>query len=514
MVSRTLAGMAGPISPDVGAAAPFSGEDTRPMALTLDNLSMMTGAQLRTAIAEIEVRLQDLHIDDSGEMRDLYGEERTEFDALTHLHDRARAHLRTRERLESGHGIERAYGSLNVMTRVNPWDGQDPMRITKQEARDKALAALERRFGTEHLSDRQRERVEATIRTDDANCDGSYVARRALLTENAAYRSAFARVMTQRHPILTTDEISALRAFEDFERTESRAMSEGVTTAGGFGVPVFLDATIVLTAQEAVNPFMELARQVPVTSNIWKGVNSAGVSWSFDSEGVEVSDDSPTLGQPSATVFMARGFIPYSIEVGQDYPGFAEEMTRILAAGYVDLEISKLTNGNGTTEPKGIVTQLSANAAVRVKLTTSGTLGVVDVYKAWEATPIRFRAGASWLSSVSVQDVIRQFGATYGSNFVVDLSEPVLSRLLGASYRVTDYMAASTTNTTANVPVAIVGDWSHFVVARRQGMTVEPVPTVFGTNGRPSGQRGFFGWARFGSTTDTDTAFRMLTNVT
>ena len=31
---------------------------------------------------------------------------------------------------------------------------------------------------------------------------------------------------------------------------------------------------------------------------------------------------------------MARGFIPYSIEVGQDYPGFASEMSQLLAEGY------------------------------------------------------------------------------------------------------------------------------------------------------------------------------------
>src|SRR4051794_36222218 len=136
------------------------------MALTLDSLGQMTDDQLRVAIGEIDARLTDLHIGDSGEMRDLDGEERTEFDALTHLHDRARAHLRVREQLKNPASHVRAYDSLNVMTRVNPWDGTDPTRITKQEARDKALKALEMRYGTEHLSDKQRAQIDKTIRTD------------------------------------------------------------------------------------------------------------------------------------------------------------------------------------------------------------------------------------------------------------------------------------------------------------------------------------------------------------
>ena len=56
-----------------------------------------------------------------------------------------------------------------------------------------------------------------------------------------------------------------------------------------------------------------------MVTNVFKPVTSAGISWSFDAEAAAVSDDSPTLGQPSVTVFMARGFVPFSIEVEQDY---------------------------------------------------------------------------------------------------------------------------------------------------------------------------------------------------
>ena len=37
---------------------------------------------------------------------------------------------------------------------------------------------------------------------------------------------------------------------------EYRAMSEGTTTAGGFGIPVFIDPSIIMTAQGSENPFL------------------------------------------------------------------------------------------------------------------------------------------------------------------------------------------------------------------------------------------------------------------
>jgi HK97 family phage major capsid protein len=157
------------------------------------------------------------------------------------------------------------------------------------------------------------------------------------------------------------------------------------------------------------------------------------------------------------------------------------------------------------------VTVLSANAASRIAVTTSGAFGAVDLYKVWTALPIRFRSNAGWLSSTDAQNKIRAFGATYGANFTDDLTVRALAYLFGSPYQLTDYFAATTTNTTANLPLAIVGDWSHMVVARRQGMALEPINQLMGTtNQRPTGQRGVFAWARVGATVDTANAFRML----
>ena len=251
-----------------------------------------------------------------------------------------------------------------------------------------------------------------------------------------------------------------------------------------------------------------------VNTNAWKGVSSAGVSWSFDTEASAVSDDSATLAQPSVTVFMARGFIPFSIELGQDYPSFAEEMATLLAAGYDELLVDKFTQGSGTGEPKGILTALSANTNVRVTLTTSGTLGSPDPYKVWQALPQKFRRRASWLMSVNVNNAIRQLAtANVYHATTVTLPESWADALFNRGVYESPYMPSTTTSTSATTGLAVVGDFSNYVIARRGGMSVELVPMLFDvTNNLPTGSRGWFAYSRIGGNSVNDLGFRLLTN--
>ena len=249
---------------------------------------------------------------------------------------------------------------------------------------------------------------------------------------------------------------------------------------------------------------------VTITTDNWKGVSSAGVSWSYDAELTEVSDDAPTLAQPSIDVYSARGFIPYSIEIGQDYPGFAEEMRRLLDQGYVDLVAKQSMTG---TTPVGIFTAIDATAASEVSVTTDGALGAVDILKVWSALPERYRSRATWVMHTSVENEIRKFAAdSDGAYYTVNLAAGGVGTLMGRPIVVSDY-APAFTGTTGAANILVVGDFSNFVIAQRAGMTVELVPHLFGvTNGRPLGARGWFAYARHGFDSVNDAAFRLLQN--
>lgn len=399
-----------------------------------------------------------------------------------------------------------------LLSRVDPFDGSDPIRIHPQAARDKALAALEQRGKDASMGAPSVDKLDRLIRTNftqHTQCDGAQIARRILLTENDDYRSAFMRVTTDPKAILTEAEARALRAFEEF-----RAMAGGTDNVGGYGVPVFIDPTIILTAQGSPTDILDIARVVTITTDEWKGVSSTGVSWSFDAEAAEVSDDTPTLAQPTVPTHTARGFIPFSIEVGMDYPGFANEIAMLLREGYMELLSEKTTTGTGTGEPTGIITALDANASVEVLPTTDGAFAAADLYKLWDALPIKYRNRGdrvAWMSSTDVQNEVRNFGTTMGSNFTVDLTNEAIPRLFGRRYFLNDWMADFTGSTGA-ANLLIVGDWQNFLVAQRAGMQVELVQHLFGANGRPTGQRGVFAWARIGSDSVNDLGFRMLQN--
>jgi HK97 family phage major capsid protein len=484
------------------------GQD-RPTAptLSLEDVRGKTPEELHELIRLADAHIKAIHQDDRGAIRELDDAEEAALAQLLAVRDKAEGMLTEHRRIADVLN-RRPETVQRAMRNLDP-NADDPLsavrRMSFKEARDHALRRLDTDREAAQLTDDQRTLVERQVRRN------TEIARRILVTENEAYREAFLKLVTNPNGALTLteDERQAIAAWEEF-----RAMSETTTTAGGFGIPVFIDPSIILTAQETDNPFLQLAREVSTgQSNFWKGVSSAGVTWSFDTEGAEVSDDSPTLAQPSVQVHMARGFIPFSIEVGQDYPSFAEEMRTLLAAGYDELLVDKLTRGSGTGEPQGILTALSANTNVRVALTTAGALGTPDPYKVWNALPQKYRRRASWLMSVNVNSGIRQLGtSTQFHAFSVGIREEWLDELMNKGVYESPYMPDLVTSTSSTIGLAVVGDFQNYVIARRGGMSIELVQHLVGTNHRPTGQRGWFAYARVGGGSANDLAFRLLVN--
>tara|TARA_R100000329_G_scaffold36734_2_gene34624 strand:+ start:3508 stop:4905 length:1398 start_codon:yes stop_codon:yes gene_type:complete len=460
--------------------------------------------ELRSQLDELRNRIVEL-----SELDEITEEQNVELDAALTEHEARKAELDEMEVREARVAaareavVERATGidAPQIMKRTET--ELDVSRASRNEIRDAALALLDREGS--HLAARNGDHVEGLLRTRNQLTDGGQVAKRMLLTENDAYRTAFMKGVTQSAPAFSADEARAL--------DEYRAMSEGTDSEGGFGIPVLIDPSITLTTGSSVAPVLDLARVVTITTDEWKGVSSAGVSFSYDGEGAEVSDDAPTLAQPTVPVYTARGFIPYSIEVGADYPSFAAEMRRLLDEGYINLIADKTIDGTGSSQPTGILTALDANTNVEVVVTTDGAFGAVDVLKVWKSLPERYKANATWLMSTDVENEIRTFAAGADSAYyTVDLSAGGIGTLFGRPIRTTDYMPEFTGSTGA-ANLLVVGDFSNFLVAQRAGMSVELIPHLFATgNNRPSGQRGWFAYARHGYDSINDLGFRLLQN--
>jgi HK97 family phage major capsid protein len=487
--------------------------DKDPAALTdstPDELRGKTPDELSAYVEVLDAHLRSIHQTDEGELREKTPEEQKAFDYGLKLRDIAIKKIDEHRAVQE---IFRRKPQAVTRALANIKYGQDDpygdvRRLTNSEARDLALRRLDDRGATMHLEDDQKALVEKQLRRSGD------IARRILVTENEHYREAWMKLVTRSQPFLDDDERKAVQAWEEY-----RAMADFTSASGGFGIPVFIDPSIILTAQGSGNPFLSIAKQVTVNTNRWKGVSSAGVTWAFQTEAAPATDNSPTLAQPSVDIHMARGFIPYSIEIGMDYPDFASEMSTLLAAGYDELLVNKFTIGSGTGEPMGILTALSANTNVRVKVATAGAINAQDPYAVWKVLGQRFRRNASWLMSVGVNTGIRQLGtANVFHGYTVNLPEGWADQLMGAPVYEDPYMPDSTTVTSSTIGLAVVGDFSNFVIARNGGMEVELVPQLFQqvTAGSgpavPTGQRGWFAHARIGSNSVNDLAFRLLVN--
>lgn len=390
----------------------------------------------------------------------------------------------------------------------NPWDlrevqtfGREPEQLAK-ELRARALSAIESMPGA---SDEIRKSATAIIEAHDSS--DSKIARHALITSNPNYLRAWSKMAKNpQNAMLSPDEQRAMADAESF-----RAMSL-TDSAGGVLVPFQLDPAVQITSNGVYSEITDVARQVIATGDTWNGVTSAAISWSWDAEAAEVSDDSPTFAQPSIPIYKAAGFVPISIEGLQDMANVTEEVGKLFAEGQQDLEGTVLITGSGSGQPTGIVTALAASSpTVVVNAAADDTFALSDIYAVQGALPAKWRRNASWLANNLIYNKIRQFDTSGGGGFWTDLNADRPPRLLGRNAIEAEAMDGTiTTSGSVHNYAAIFGDFRNFVVARRLGMTVELIPHLFGASRRPTGQRGWYSWYRVGSDSLNDNAFRML----
>lgn len=383
----------------------------------------------------------------------------------------------------------------------NPWDLSEvrtfgrPKGQIGQELRSRALSAIEKMSGAD---DAVRGAATSIVeRWDDGD---SRIAKLVLATSSPEYMRAWSKCAAGKGHMLAPQEQAALE----------RAMSL-TDSAGGYLVPFQLDPTVIITANGSRNQIREAARTVVATGDVWNGVSSGAVSWSWDAEGTEVSDDSTTFGQPTVPVHKAAGFVPISIEALEDEANATTEVARLLAFGKDTLEAAAFITGTGSGQPTGLVTALAGGSS-EVAPTTGETFAAADIYKMDGALPARYRANASWVANRAIYNLVRNFDVNGGAQMWERIGADLPPRLLGRpALEAEDMDGTFNAAATANNYVLAFGDLQSYVIADRVGMTVEFIPHLFATgNNRPSGSRGWYAYYRVGADVVNDGAIRLL----
>jgi HK97 family phage major capsid protein len=336
---------------------------------------------------------------------------------------------------------------------------------------------IERERAQEHISGLI-DRLEDDLEPETGQSRQAELTRRIISTGSPQYRRAMLKYLAGR---ARTPE-------------EERALTVGTGANGGFAVVYTLDPTIIPTSNLSVNPFRAIARQETIAgTNEWRGVTSAGVTATRVAEATEATDNSPTIAQPAVVVQRVQSFVPFSIELGQDWGALQNEMIGMIMDAKDDEEAVSFTTGGGTAPAaQGVLT----GATNTVTTGGTATFAVADIYKVWEALPPRFRPRAQWVANLAQFDRVRQFDTAGGASiFVQNLQIGFNNRQggpqpgggdLGATLlgRPAWENSAMASTITTGSKLAAVGDWRYFIIVDRVGMDVEVIPHLFGASNR------------------------------
>ena len=472
-----------------------------PRTFKMTSAQNMTREQAVERMGEIHARLEEL-----AAKHRLSRADDQEFDQLRPEFTSLTDHI---DRLDRAAALTQAGGNSRLRIERGSQDDEDqPSAMRTMAGRAAAMRCLDRHVQAGSLPARAAETVEALTRSGSGQ-EQSWTARVIAATGDDAYLRAFAKLVAdpaRGHLLWDAKEAEAFRRVEGL-RSETRAMTTS-DSQGGYMSPLVIDPSILITSAGSINPLRAISRGVQTVSDTWNGITSAGVTAEWLAEAGEAADASPTLAQPSIPVYKASAFVPYSYEIGMDAVDFMSELGKLLMDGCNQLSATAFTTGTGTGQPTGIITALAGGSS-QVNTATGDTLVSGDVYNLQNQLPPRFQANAQWCATLSVLNLLRQMETTAGALKFPGLQNnpPVL---LGRNANELSNMDG-VIDAGQNNHILLYGDFSNFVIADRFPSQIELIPNLFGANRRPTGQRGAFLWARVGSDSVVDNAFRLLT---
>jgi HK97 family phage major capsid protein len=336
------------------------------------------------------------------------------------------------------------------------------------------------------------------------------MARHLLVTGSPLYRRAFSKAMSA----------SMGLGGSGLSREEQRALGLGATV-GGQAVPFTLDPTVIPTSNSVVNPVRALARnEAIVGSNTWNGISSGAIAATRIAEAQPVADNSPTMLAPTATVTKAHAFVPFSVEIEEDWVGMENELASLFQDAKDDEEATAFVTGVGTTiNPQGFVTGTTATSAAATGLAVTAA----NLYTLEAALPPRFRPNESFVANRAIYNIIRGIDTAGGAALWLYVSQGLVTQtptpgntgatLLGRGAWEASAMQATVVNATK---IMVVGDFNYFLVLDRIGLHIELIPFLFGASqgNLPVGQRGIYAWWRNTSKTLSASAFVAMTGTT
>ncbi|MEZ5350980.1 MAG: phage major capsid protein [Microthrixaceae bacterium] len=216
---------------------------------------------------------------------------------------------------------------------------------------------------------------------------------------------------------------------------ERTALSTVTNANGNYLVPTHLDPTVIITNDGTSNVIRGLSRVVTLTrpgDTSWQGITSAGITASFDAQLTEVSDDSPTFGQPSIETHKAQAFAQASSRPrAEDIPGLAGELLMMFSDARDRLEGAAHATGNGTNQPWGVF-----SAPTRRSCRIAAGIFKEDLDEVYRTRRIRHRGAGKWVMNPLWAIAVQNLGSAVSNKFTTTMDVHHVVALRQARHRV------------------------------------------------------------------------------
>jgi HK97 family phage major capsid protein len=485
--------------------------------ISLTDLSGRTPAELRAIVAQLDADLNDLHVGDDGELRELDDAGQQRFDRLSNLRSRAEARLRQHDAIERvynrGGGLEQWGDAPGESVDRRGWvtaPGADP---SLAQFRTAAMRTLERYQRSDVLSARAADTIDGVLRRGDPQ---AITARYLSAVGNDAYCSAFGKMLSDPqmgHLRFSKEEVEAVR---DVTYASQAAEMRATLTTGttGFPLPLTVDPSIIMTGAGALNPIRDISNVTTIGTHDWLGVSSDGVTAGYVQEGVEATDATPGVAGPKISTQQGRAFVQWTIESGQDWPSLQNELLRLVNDARNVTDATAFLTGNGTNQPYGILggnATYSLTTTQRVLTATTAAYALGDPWLLRAALPARFTGDATFAASPATFDTTFRFVGGNSTEPYQFAGGDRGGEFLGRPKVEWSTMATTTAGSATGTKAMIAGNWgAGYKIVDRLGLSAELIPHMLGSNRLPLGVRGLYCYWRTGAAVVAQNAFRYL----
>ncbi len=289
-----------------------------------------------------------------------------------------------------------------------------------------------------------------------------------------------------------------LSADEKRDLTEGSVLSQlGTWTGLGFFVP----AGFVYDVEQALKyyaPLLTICGRLDTDAGNplpYPTSNDTSQSAFIVGEGVDVtsqSTDPPASNVIFGAYKYSSSLVKASLEMVQDSAfGLEQWLSDLFAIRFGRGYERDLTNGNGTTQPQGILVSIAASGAVAVVATGSAantggqetganSIGYTDLVRLEHSVDPAYRRGAKWMlhdTSVSkIKQILDKFGRPI---WVPGMATNAPDTILGYPYVVNQQFP----QIGASKTTVAFGDFSKFLVRVVKGMRVQRLDERFAEKG-------------------------------